>query len=86
MGRRYYEIDNWKGFCFIADNNEVGVCIKKQYQSNGLATKAFRDLIKNEIRPYYFATIKDSNIASQKFIKKLGFTPRGTLWGLGGKI
>ena len=86
IGRKYYQIDNWKGFCFIADNNEIGFYIKKQYQHNGLATKAASELIAKEVRPYYFATIKDSNSASQKVIEKLGFKPKGTLWGLDRKV
>jgi len=82
--RKHYVINKNQGFVFIGDNNEIGYYIDKMAQGRGLATRAVKELMKQNPRKYFFTTITNKNKASQKVVENLGFKPKGTLWGLDG--
>lgn len=68
------------GFVHILENNEIGYYLIPEFQRMGIGTWAVRELIKNNPRDRYFATINRKNKGSIKLVTKLGFRPKGIIF------
>ena len=65
-------LDNERiGRVYLSKNNEIGIAVKKEYQS--LRKKIIKLLFKITKQKKYYANISPKNKRSQKFFKKLGF-------------
>ncbi len=61
------------GSIYLSKNNEIGIFLKKQFQSNNVAQESLWLFIKLNPRKRYLANINPKNLISQKFFKKNGF-------------
>lgn len=79
---KLYLINDKQGIIFLHISNELGCYIKPEFQGKGLAGKALAELIFQNPRQYYWATVRNDNLESREFLKKIGFTPDGIVYGL----
>jgi len=81
--KRYMIIDsnNKKmGFVVITKDNEIGYFLSKKYQGEGIGVEAVKQLMQLNPRERYFATIHNKNNRSANLVKKLGFSPKATIY------
>jgi len=62
------------GHCYITRQNEIGICILKEYWGKGYGPAAVRALILREPESYYLANIHPENKKSRDLFKKFGFS------------
>ena len=73
---KWYIIESSKikvGSIYLSKNDEIGIFLKKTYQSKGIANKAVELLIQKNPRKRYLANVNPKNLNSIKFFKKNNF-------------
>lgn len=73
---KWYVIESSKtkiGSIYLSKNDEIGIFLKKIYQSQGVANKALEILIQKNPRDRYLANVNPKNLNSIKFFKKNNF-------------
>ncbi len=80
--RKNYLINENQGFVYVEDTNEIGYFIKDEFHGKGLATMAIKQMLELNPRKYYFAKVQSNNESSLNVIRKLGFIPKGIVYGL----
>lgn len=61
------------GSIYLSKQDEIGIFIKKEFQSKGIGKKAIHMVMEKNPRSRYLANIAPTNTSSQEFFKKLGF-------------
>jgi RimJ/RimL family protein N-acetyltransferase len=67
------------GNIFISKVDYFGYLVKKEFQSQGIATKAIKLLMKKHPRKRYFVAIHNKNKASLRIASKLGFEEKAVI-------
>ena len=61
------------GSVYLSKQDEIGIFLKKEFQSKGLSKEAVEILIEKNPRSRYLANVSPKNLSSRKFFKKQGF-------------
>ena len=69
------EHDTYVGAVYLTKQDEIGVSLLPQWQRQGLATEAVRELCLRFPRKRYLANVAPANLPSQQFWLKQGFRP-----------
>lgn len=65
--------DNFAGYCYLTDRNEIGMFLKKEYQGQNIGSIVLK-IIKEEFKGHQlFANIAPMNGASKRFFERHGF-------------
>ena len=61
------------GSVYLSKQDEIGIFLKKNFQSKGVGKEAIEILIEKNPRSIYLANVSPKNTSSKKFFKKQGF-------------
>ena len=61
------------GSAYISKQDEIGICVVKEFQGKGIDKKTTWLLMKKNPRSRYLANVAPENHILQEFFKKLGF-------------
>ncbi len=66
--------DNKKiGTVYISQQDEIGIFVKKEFQSKGIGKKSLEELIKKNPRKKFYANVNPKNLKSIQFFEDFGF-------------
>lgn len=68
--------DDFAGYCYLTEHNEIGIFVKKEFQGNGLAKRAIKEMMSTfwgRKNKRFLANINPRNEKSKKLFESLGF-------------
>ena len=61
------------GSIYLSKNDEIGIFIKKQFQSGNIGQESLKKIMEMNPRKRYLANVNPKNLISQKFFRKNNF-------------